>query len=48
MFIEHAVWSNGCTLSGQAEDKMQKKELSLATFKVADRVISGRATATVY
>jgi hypothetical protein len=45
MFIEHAVRSNGCTLSCQAEDKMQKKELSLATFKVADRVISGRATA---
>jgi hypothetical protein len=46
MFIEHVVWSNGRTLSGQAEDKMQKKELSLATSKVADiRVISGRATA---
>jgi len=46
MFIEPVVWSNGRTLSGQAEDKMQKKELSLATFKVADiRVISDRATA---
>jgi hypothetical protein len=46
MFIEPVVWSDGRTLSGQAEDKMQKKELSLATLKVADiRVISGRATA---
>jgi len=45
MFIEPVVWSNGRTLSGQVEDNMQKKEVSRATFKVADRIISGRATA---
>jgi hypothetical protein len=44
MFIEHVVWSNGRTLAAGG-GQMQKIELGLATSQVADRVISGRATA---
>ena len=45
MFIEHGGLVKWPYPSGPVEDKMQKKGLSLATSKVADRVISGRATA---
>jgi hypothetical protein len=44
MFIEHVVWSNGRSLAAGG-GQMQKIELGLATSQVADRVISGRATA---